>query len=124
MIEVIATDEFAVWFDELEEVHVDPVIVGVAKLEQAGVALGHPASSAIKGASFALRELRIKSSGHALRVFYAFDPRRNAVLIIGGDKTGQNSDAFYVKMVATSERIWKEYLAEQNRGEHDEARRR
>jgi hypothetical protein len=54
--------------------------IAVSKLEQAGVALGHPASSAIKGASFALRELRIKSSGHALRVFYAFDPRRDAVL--------------------------------------------
>ena len=119
MVEVIATDEFAEWFDELEEVHVDPVIVAVSKLEQAGVALGHPASSAIKGASFALRELRIKSSGHALRVFYAFDPRRSAVLIVGGDKTGQNSDAFYRSMVVTTERIWHEYLAEQQRGEHD-----
>src|SRR5438270_9476078 len=112
MAEVIGTDEFASWFDGLEEVHVDPVIVGVSKLEQEGVALGHPSSSAIKGASFALRELRIKSSGHALRVFYAFDPRRNAVLIIGGDKTGRNSNGFYVDMIATSERIWRIYLAE------------
>ncbi|MFI5289913.1 MAG: type II toxin-antitoxin system RelE/ParE family toxin, partial [Polyangia bacterium] len=100
----ITTDEFATWFDGLDEVHVDPVIVGVSKLEQQGVALGHPASSAIKGASFALRELRIKSSGHALRVFYAFDPRRNAVLIIGGDKTGVSSDDFYTRMIARSEK--------------------
>ena len=55
-----------------------------------------------------------------MRVFSAFDPRRNAVLIIGGDKTGQNSDDFYTGMLATSERIWKEYLAEQKRGEHGE----
>ncbi len=120
MVEVISTDEFAVWFKNLDEVHVDPVIVAVSKLEEAGVALGHPSSSAIKGATFALRELRIKSSGHALRVFYAFDPHRDAVPIIGGDKTGQNSDAFYTTMIVTSERIWKEYLAEQKRGEHDE----
>jgi hypothetical protein len=120
VVDVIATDEFKAWFDGLEEVHVDRVIVAVSKLEQAGVALGHPASSAIKGASFALRELRIQSSGHALRVFYAFDPRRDAVLIIGGDKTGRNGDDFYAEMVATSERIWRAYLAEQEHGEHDE----
>ena len=72
------------------------------------------------GASFALRELRIKSSGHALRVFYAFDPRRDAVLIIGGDKTGRNSDTFYKAMVAHAGQIWEGYLAEQKRGEHDE----
>jgi len=120
MIEVVCTDDFEAWFDGLEEVHVDPVIVAVSKLEHAGVALGHPASSAIRGASFALRELRIKSSGHALRVFYTFDPRRDAVLLIGGDKTGKHSDAFYKAMVATSERIWRQYLAEQQCGEHDE----
>jgi hypothetical protein len=120
LVEVIATDEFADWFDALEEVHVDPVIVAVSKLEQAGVALGHPASSAVKGASFALPELRIKSRGHALRLFYAFDPRRDAVLILGGDKTGQKSDDFYGSMVARTERIWRQYLAEQRRGEHEE----
>jgi hypothetical protein len=120
MVEVISTDKFAQWFDRLEEVHVDPVIIAVSKLEQAGVALGHPASSAIKGTSFALRELRIKSSGHALRIFYAFDPERAAVLLIGGDKTGRKSDVFYKEMTAKSERIWRQYLAEQSRGEPDE----
>ena len=120
MVEVIATDDFAAWFRGLDEAHVDSVIVAVSKLEHQGVALGHPSSSAIKGASFALRELRIQSRGHALRVFYAFDPRRDGVLIIGGDKTGRNSDDFYTEMIARSERIWQEYLAEQKRGEHDE----
>ena len=119
MIEVIATDEFLAWFDGLDKVHSVQVAVGVEKLEIEGVALGHPTSSAIKGTTFALRELRIKSSGHALRVFYAFDPRRDAVLIIGGDKTGQDGDDFYRRMIAEAERIWKAYLAEQARGEHE-----
>jgi len=120
MVEVIATDEFAAWFADLEGMHVEAVIVAVTKLESAGVALGHPASSAIKAATFALRELRIKSSGHALRVFYAFDVRRNAVLIIGGDKTSQNSDNFYRRMIGDATRIWHEYLAEQERSEQEE----
>ena len=72
--------------------------------------LGFPQSSAINGASFALRELRVQSSGRPLRVFYAFDPARQAVLLIGGDKTGDNR--FYETMILRSERLWKEYLDE------------
>ena len=69
-----------------------------------------PYSSAIQGASFALRELRTQADGDPLRTFYAFDPSRQAVLLIGGDKTGDES--FYNRMIRIAERIWKEYLAE------------
>jgi hypothetical protein len=79
-------------------------------LAATGVTLGFPRSSEIKGASFALRELRIQSQGCPIRVFYAFDPVRQAVLIIGGDKTGD--DRFYERMIPLAERIWKEYLDE------------
>lgn len=82
--------------------------VAVGLLENVGVALGYPRSSAIEGASFALRQLRIQSQGRPLRVFYAFDPKRQAVLLIGGDKTGDAR--FYETMVSLAERIWKEYL--------------
>jgi hypothetical protein len=43
-------------------------------------------------------------------VFYAFDPNRDAVLLIGGIKTGD--DRFYDRMVPTAENIWREYLDE------------
>jgi len=75
-----------------------------------GVALGFPHSSAVKGASFALRELGAQSGGKPLRVFYAFDPKRQAVLLLGGDKTGDGS--FYERMVRECEQVWKEYLQE------------
>jgi hypothetical protein len=78
--------------------------------EARGLALGFPRSSAIKGSSFALRELRIQSQGRPLRVFYAFDPARQAVVLIGGDKTGDGR--FYERMVPVAERIWKECLDE------------
>jgi hypothetical protein len=52
----------------------------------------------------------VQSSGRPLRVFYAFDPARQAVLLIGGDKTSDNR--FYETMILRSERIWKEYLNE------------
>ena len=53
---------------------------------------------------------------------YTFDGIFRSVVdvIIGGDKTGRNHGDFYAQMTARSERIWREYLAEQERGEHDE----
>jgi hypothetical protein len=113
MVEVVATDEFVEWYEELERVDLRIVDRLVDLLEAGGLALGTPHSSAIRGASFALRELR--GQGKPIRVFYAFDPRREAVLLIGGDKTGD--DRFYERMIRECERIWKEYLAELEGGE-------
>lgn len=114
MVEVFGCDEFADWYGSLEEADQAAVEHIVGLLEQRGVRLGFPHSSEIKGAPFALRELRKQSGGRPLRIFYAFDPARNAVLLIGGDKTGD--DRFYEHMVPTAERIWREYLAEQGAG--------
>ncbi len=116
MVEVIATDEFEAWFIDLDRPLTDAVIRAVRKLELAGTALGYPLSSAVNGASFALRELRTETHGRALRIFYSFDPRRDAVLLIGGDKSGDRR--FYERMVPVAERIWRDYLAEQRAGKH------
>jgi hypothetical protein len=83
----------------------------VDQLEIQGVSLPFPYSSAIVGSQYPLRELRIQSGGRPLRVLYIFDPQRNAVLLIGGDKTGD--DRFYERMVPTAERIWEVYRNEQ-----------
>jgi hypothetical protein len=56
-----------------------------------------------------------------LRVLYAFDPRRDAVLLIGGDKTGD--DRFYETHVPRAEQVWERYVAEQRR-RHEKERSR
>jgi hypothetical protein len=53
-------------------------------------------------------------------VFYFFDPRRDAVLLIGGEKTGEKDERFYGRMIPVAERILEQYLDEQRRGLHDE----
>lgn len=106
MVEVIGTTEFEDWFLDLD----DQAAKAVGLLENLGVRLGFPQSSAIVGASIPLRELRAQAGGRPLRVFYAFDPKRQAVLLIGGDKTGDNR--FYERMIPTAERLWKTYLEE------------
>ncbi|WP_370655438.1 type II toxin-antitoxin system RelE/ParE family toxin [Candidatus Binatus sp.] len=73
-----------------------------------GVALGYPYSSQIKGSAIAMRELRVQSGGRPLRVLYAFDPKRAAVLLLGGDKSGD--DRFYEKYVPIAEQIYKRHL--------------
>jgi hypothetical protein len=113
MVEVIATDEFTEWFEGLDEADVDPVAKVVDMLAEEGVTLRFPYSSNIKGSKAALRELRIQANGKPVRVFYAFDPERQAVLLIGGDKSGDKR--FYDRMVPMAEKIWKQYLKEMGR---------
>lgn len=110
MVEVVFTNEFGEWWDGLSEAQQKDVAVKVKLLEESGVALGFPHSSAIVGARIALRELRVQSGGHPLRILYVFDPQRQAVLLVAGDKTGR--DRFYEEMVPVAERLYEGYLKE------------
>ncbi len=110
MVEVIGTAEFEDWFLGLGDADARAVVRGVGLLEAKGLALGFPYSSALGGSLHPLRELRIQSQGRPLRVVYAFDPLRQAILILGGDKTGD--DRFYERIIPRSERIWERYLQE------------
>lgn len=109
-VEVIGTDEFEGWFLALEDGFAKCVVRAVTQLEAQGVSLPYPLSSQIVGSKIALRELRVQCQGHPLRVFYIFDPKRQAVLLIGGDKTGDKR--FYERMIPLSEAIWAEYKSE------------
>ncbi len=57
-----------------------------------------------------MRELRTQSGGRPLRTLYIFDPSRTAVLLIGGDKTGNNR--WYEQFVPVADRIYEQYLRE------------
>lgn len=118
MVEVVATDEFVAWYQELKTDDANAVDRYVKLLGEKGTSLGYPYSSAIKGTEAAIRELRAQSQGQPLRVFYSFDSTRDAVLILGGDKTGNKN--FYEEMIPVVEKIWKQYLAEHAAGLHEE----
>lgn len=57
-----------------------------------------------------MRELRVQSGGRPIRVFYAFDPRRMAILLIGGDKTGD--DRFCVTFIPVADRLYDQHIEE------------
>ena len=104
------TDEFEAWWLELAESVQDDIDRVVSLLEEHGPTLGWPYSSDIRGASIALRELRVQSGGRPVRVLYAFDPARAALLLLGGDKTG--NERWYAENVPRAERIFAGHLKE------------
>ena len=70
-----------------------------------------PYSSGVTGSRHShMRELRIQSSDKPIRVFYIFDPRRSAILLIGGDKSGNGR--FYKQYIPIADRLYDEHLDE------------
>ena len=69
-----------------------------------GPQLKFPYSSGIEASRHRhMRELCVQSGGNPVRVFYAFDPRRTAILLIGGDKTGD--DRFYAQYIPVADML-------------------
>lgn len=107
--EVEFTDEFGEWWDCLDEDEQESVHTSVKLLETLGPGLPFPHSSDIRKSKHGnMRELRVQHSGRPFRVLYAFDPRRCAILLIGGDKTGNNR--FYEEYIPIADRLYDEHL--------------
>lgn len=107
--EVEFTDEFGTWWESLNEAGQDSIDASVGLLEQLGPQLGFPHSSKIKGARHGqLRELRVQHQGEPYRILYAFDPRRTALLILGGNKTGD--DRWYEIFVPLADELFATHL--------------
>jgi len=107
--EVEYTDEFGDWWGGLSEDAQEALAASVRLLEERGPALGFPHSSGINGSKHShMRELRTQHGGRPLRTLYAFDPQRSAILLIGGDKTGD--DRWYDVHVPIADRLYDEHL--------------
>ncbi len=109
--EVEYTDEFELWWDDLTEAEQEDIGAIVGLLEIKGPHLPFPYSSGIEGSKHShMRKLRIQHQGRPYRVLYAFDPRRAAILLLGGDKTGKND--WYRENVPISDRLYDEHIEE------------
>jgi hypothetical protein len=109
--DVEVTDEFEQWWDTLDEGEREDVRSVVGLLEEKGPTLPFPHSSGVTSSKHArMRELRIQHEGRPYRVLYAFDPRRTAILLIGGDKTG--NDRWYEENVPLADQLYDQHLQE------------
>ena len=108
------TDEFADWWGSLTEEEQVSLAASVQLLEERGPALGYPHSTGIHGSRHGhMRELRTQHGGRPLRTLYAFDPRRMAILLIGGDKTGDKR--WYDVHVPIADRLYDQHLVQLGR---------
>ncbi len=115
MWEVEYTDQFGQWWDTLNEEDQDAIVGRVRLLEAAGPGLGRPSVDNVHQSRHpAMKELRAE---RALRVLFVFDPRRTAVLLIGGhkgsaDAASPNWNAWYDHYVPIADDLYDTHLAE------------
>ncbi len=111
--EVEYTDEFGAWFSTLSRAERRMVFGAVERLEEEGPTLGRPFVDTLQGSLYAnMKELRPR--GGNLRILFAFDPRRVAILLLGGDKSGQWQE-WYDEAIPVADRLYEEYLDELRR---------
>jgi hypothetical protein len=110
--EILTTDQFNEWFLDLDQDAAAAIGARIDLLETDGPNLKRPVVGAIESSRHrAMKELRASVGVHALRVLFVFDPKRQAILLLGGDKTGR-WDAWYAENVPRADDLYDEYLRE------------
>lgn len=103
------TDEFGEWWASLSAGEQEALDASVRLLEAREPGLGYPHSSGINGSRHNhMRELRTQQGGKPLRTLCAFDPRRSAILLIGGDKSGH--DRWYDIYIPIADQLYDQHL--------------
>ncbi|MCA1697751.1 MAG: type II toxin-antitoxin system RelE/ParE family toxin [Actinobacteria bacterium] len=107
MWDVEFTDEFEAWWDTLSVDDQQAIDAAMRVLEARGPSLGRPLVDTVAGSRHAnMKELRVGT----IRILFCFDPRRAAILLIGGDKRGRWQQ-FYARMIALADDLFDEHLA-------------
>lgn len=111
MWSVLTVERFDEWFLSLDELEQTSVLTAIKLLEIKGPNLGRPYVDSLDGTKRVknLKELRIQHQGRPYRVFFAFAPERQAVLLCGGDKTGKKR--FYEIMIPIAEQEFLNHLS-------------
>ena len=111
MWEVEFTGECRGWFAGLESDARISVNASIQLLQRFGPALSRPHADTLKGSRFHnMKELRVGARRLAIRIAFAFDPDRKAILLVAGDKRGVNEARFYKRLIARADKLFEEYL--------------
>jgi hypothetical protein len=109
---VATTDAFDGWFAELDEAAQAEVVAKVELLKLLGPQLGRPHADTLNGSKYAnMKELRADSRAEVMRIAFAFDPGRSAILLIGGDKSGVSQKRFYRQLIDKADALYAAHLA-------------
>ena len=105
-------DEFEGEFRALQTEVQDQLLAGARLLADYGPQLGRPYVDTLKGSKHPnMKELRFDAAGGVWRVAFAFDPRRQGILLVAGDKSGVSQGRFYEQLIAKADKRYTAYLA-------------
>ncbi len=114
---VFFAEEFEPEFEALDEAVQDAILARVLLLEREGPSLGRPQADTLVGSKHAnMKELRCNAAGGVWRIAFAFDPDRQAILLVAGDKSGKNEKRFYKQLIAKADERFDRHLAKQRKG--------
>ena len=106
---VLLDADFAIWLREQDPGVQDAVAMYAQLLARFGPTLGRPQVDTLKGAKLThLKELRVQHQGAPWRVLFAFDPKRQAILLVGGCKRGNKR--WYAEAIALAEQRYRRHL--------------
>jgi hypothetical protein len=110
---VLFCNEYAADFEEMPEGLQDELLAHALLLKQFGPSLGRPTVDTLSGSKYPnMKELRFGWEGEVWRVAFAFDPERQAVLLVGGNRAGVGQRRFYKRLVHVADERYGEYLEE------------
>jgi len=111
MWEVITTELFVTWFKQQSPALREDVLAILKILREEGPRLGRPFADTVKGSQHPnMKELRIQHQGEPVRAFFAFDPKRNGIVLCAGGKTGLNEKQFYKNMIRIADKEFSKHL--------------
>jgi hypothetical protein len=109
MWKVYRTDEFKEWFDNLNVEAKEPILKDILILSNYGPSLSRPYVDTLKGSKLKnLKELRTKFKNNYFRIIFAFDPERDIILLVGGNKS--NDKNFYSKIISKAEKLFLKHI--------------
>ena len=107
--DVMLDDEFAAWLDELDAGVRNAILAHAALLRERGPLLGRPYVDTLEASAFPnMKELRVQFRGEPWRILFAFDSKRAAVLLVGGNKTGDRR--WYKTQIPIADERFKRHL--------------
>jgi hypothetical protein len=117
---LVYSDEFKVWLDAQAELLQEEALANLDVLEEIGPSLGRPRADTLKGSTLKnLKALRFEFERSPIRILYAFDSKRQALIILAGDKSSDKR--WYEKNIPIAERIFAAHL-EKLKKKEEEAR--
>jgi len=105
-------NDFVREYDELDKDVQDELLAHIELLEQFGPQLGRPRADTLNGSRHAnMKELRFDAADGVWRFAFAFDPKRRAIILCGGDKSGVSEKRFYRQMIDRADARFDSHVA-------------